>query len=197
MFYLMYSGNRANLSKEIRLLVCPKPVTALVLSLGSSELRERVLHSIADPNIALLLVILGLVGIYAEFCAPGLCAPGIVGAILVLLGVTALSRFPLHWQGVVLMVLGPVCCLLEARHATRGILTAAGALTLALGAVTLIDAGIGWPAALALAIPFALISSFLFSIAFRARRNKLNPADRIPATLFKDAVFTNTQAGKS
>ena len=153
---------------------------------------------IADPNIALLLVVAGILGIYAEFCAPGLPAPGVVGAagaILVLLGVTALARFPIHWQGAALMALGPVCCVLEARYATRGILTAAGAFAPALGAVMLIDRGIGdrgigWLAALALALPFALISSFLFSIAFRARRNKriIQPgAGRIPATLLQEA----------
>jgi membrane-bound serine protease (ClpP class) len=142
------------------------------------SLRERVLLAIADPNIALLLLVLGALGIYLEFSSPGLVAPGVAGAILALLGLTALSMFPIDWLGAALMILGLAFFILEAKFATHGVLTTGGAVALVLGAVMLIDTNvpelrIHWSTAIGLAIPFALITSFLLSIVVRARRNKV------------------------
>ena len=142
------------------------------------SLRERLLNAIADPNIALLILVVGVLGIYLEFSSPGLVAPGVGGAILVLLGLTALAMFPLDWLGAALMILGFAFFILEAKFATHGVLTTGGAIALALGAVMLVDTNIPelrvrWTTAIGLAIPFALITSFLFSIAVRARRNKV------------------------
>jgi membrane-bound serine protease (ClpP class) len=132
---------------------------------------EHLLSAIADPNIALLLVVLGAFGIYAEFCLPGLLAPGVIGAIFLFLGLTALSRFPITRTGAALMILGLVFCVLEARWPARGILTALGAATLIDTAHS--DLHVRWSTAIALSIPFALITSFLLSVAIRARRNKV------------------------
>ena len=148
------------------------------IEIYTPSLRERVLLAIADPNIALLLLVLGALGIYLEFNSPGLVAPGVAGAILVLLGLTALSMLPIDWLGAALMILGLTFFILEAKFATHGVLTTGGAIALALGAVMLVDTNvpelrIRWTTAIGLAIPFALITSFLFSIAVRARRNKV------------------------
>src|SRR5205823_541081 len=132
----------------------------------------------ADPNIALLLLVVGALSIYVEFSSPGLVAPGVIGAILVLLGLTALSMFPIAWLGAALIVLAFSFFVLEAKFATHGILTAGGALAMVLGALMLVDTDVPelrvrLGTALGLAIPFALITSFLVSIAVRARRNKV------------------------
>jgi membrane-bound serine protease (ClpP class) len=142
------------------------------------SLRERVLSSIADPNIALLLMILGALGIYAEFSSPGLIAPGAIGSMLALLGLTSLALFPIDWLGSALILLGLAFFALEAKLGTHGILTAGGAIAMLLGSVMLIDTNvpelrIRWGTALAVTLPFALITSFLLSIALRARRNKV------------------------
>ncbi len=142
------------------------------------SLRERVLTAISDPNIALLLVVLGALGIYLEFSSPGLIAPGVAGAILVLLGLTALSMLPIDWLGAGLMILALVFFVLDAKFATHGVLTAGGAIALMLGAVMLVDTNVPelrvhWSTAIGLALPFALITTWLCSIAVRARRNKV------------------------
>ena len=142
------------------------------------SLRQRILSAISDPNIALLLMVLGALGIYVEFSSPGLVLPGVLGAILVLLGLAALAMFPIGWLGASLLVLGLAFFILEAKFATHGILTAGGAIALLLGAMLLIDTNdpalrIRFSMALAVTIPFALITSFLLSIAVRARRNKV------------------------
>jgi membrane-bound serine protease (ClpP class) len=142
------------------------------------SMRLRVLAAIADPNIALLLLVLGVLGIYVEFSAPGLVAPGVIGAILALLGLTALSVFPIDWLGAGLITLALLFFVLEAKFATHGILTVGGAAAMLMGALMLIDTSvpelrIHLGTALALTVPFALITSFLLSIAVRARRNKI------------------------
>ena len=150
--------------------------TAISLYLPSAS--ERLVLAISDPNIALMLVVLGMLGIYVEFSSPGLVAPGVIGAILALLGLTALSMLPINWLGAALTLAGLTFFVLEAKFATHGVLTAGGALALALGAVMLVDTDVPelrvrWSTALGLAIPFALITSFLLSIAVRARRNRI------------------------
>ena len=139
--------------------------------------RQRTLSAIADPNIALILLVLGALGIYAEFSTPGAVAPGVIGAVLALLGLTALSMFPIRWLGAALILLAFVFFALEAKFTTHGVLTTGGAAAMLLGALMLVDSP--WPAtrihlsyALGVTLPFALITAFLLSIAVRARRNK-------------------------
>ena len=142
------------------------------------SLRERILSAIADPNIALVLLALGALGIYAELSAPGAVAPGVIGAIFILLGLTALSMFPIRWLGAALVLLAFVFFAMEAKFTTHGVLTLGGAAAMLLGALMLVDSP--WPAtrihlgyALGVTVPFALITAFLLSIAVRARRNKV------------------------
>lgn len=142
------------------------------------SMRQRILSAIADPNIALLLLVFGALGIYAEFSVPGAVFPGMIGAILVLLGLAALAMFPIAWLGAALIILGLAFFVMEAKFMTHGVLTAGGAVAMLLGALMLIDTNdpalkIHLSTALSVTIPFALITSFLLSIAVRARRNKV------------------------
>lgn len=141
-------------------------------------LRQKILSAIADPNIALLLLVLGALGVYAEFSIPGAIFPGALGAILLLLGFASLAMFPIGWLGATLSILGLTFFVLEAKFATHGVLTAGGAIALLLGAMLLINTNdpalrVRFSMALAVTLPFAVITSFLLSIAVRARRNKV------------------------
>jgi membrane-bound serine protease (ClpP class) len=132
--------------------------------------------ALANPDIALALLFLGIVGIYAEFCVPGLIAPGVIGSVLALLALAGLSMFPIDWRGVTLISLAFVFFMLEARYVTHGALTVGGAIAMLLGSMILIaDAKhrIHFATAAAITAPFAPLSSFLFSLAVRARRNKV------------------------
>jgi membrane-bound serine protease (ClpP class) len=151
---------------------------SMVVESFEPTLRQRILSAIADPNIALLLLVLGALGIYAEFSSPGMVLPGVLGAISLLLGLAAMAMFPIAWLGAALMILGLAFFVLEAKFATHGVLTLGGAVALLLGALMLIDTTepalrIRFSMALAVTLPFALITSFLLSIAVRARRNKV------------------------
>lgn len=141
-------------------------------------IRQRIVSSIADPNIALVLLVIGALGIYVEFSHPGLIAPGVIGAIMVLLGLSAISILPINWLGVALLLLAFSLFALEVKLASHGILGVGGAVAMVLGAVMLINSPqpemrIHWSTAISLALPFSAITVFLLSLALRARRNKV------------------------
>ncbi|HLM98914.1 MAG TPA: nodulation protein NfeD [Bryobacteraceae bacterium] len=142
------------------------------------NLRQRVLSAISDPNIALILLVLGALGIYVEFSTPGVIFPGVAGAIMVLLGLSALSMLPINWLGAALLILSFAFFVLEAKFAAHGVLAAGGSVAMILGAVILINSPlpemrIHLSTAIALALPFAAITVFLLSLVMRARAGKV------------------------
>jgi len=142
------------------------------------NLRQEILSAISDPNMALVLLVIGALLVYVEFGHPGLVAPGVFGAMLLLLGLSALSVLPINWLGAALLILSLVMFVLEAKFATHGILTAGGALCMILGAMLLVDSPlpelrIRLATAVSVALPFAVITAFLLSLAVRARANKV------------------------
>jgi membrane-bound serine protease (ClpP class) len=141
-------------------------------------MRQRIVSSIADPNIALVLLVVGALCIYLELNSPGLIVPGVVGVILVLLGLSAISVLPINWMGAALLLSAFGMFVLEAKFGTHGILATGGAVAMVLGAVMLVDSPVPemrvhWGTAIALALPFSAITVFLLSLALRARRNKV------------------------
>jgi len=141
-------------------------------------LRQRIIAAIADPNIALVLLVIGALGIYVEFSSPGVIAPGVFGGILVLLGLSAISVLPINWLGAALLVLAFTLFVLEVKFTSHGVLGAGGALAMVLGSVMLVESPvpelrIHWSTALAVTLPFSAITVFLLTIAVRARRNKV------------------------
>jgi membrane-bound serine protease (ClpP class) len=139
--------------------------------------REALISSIADPNIAFILLVIGALGIYVEFSSPGLIAPGVAGAIALLLGLSALSVLPINWVGVALLVLAVTLFVLEAKFASHGILGAGGAVAMMLGALLLVEGPpeirIRLGTAIAVTLPFAAITIFLVALVMRARSNKV------------------------
>jgi len=142
------------------------------------SIRQEILTAISDPNLALIILIVGALLIYVEFSNPGMVAPGVFGAMLVLLGLSALSVLPISWLGAGLLLLAMIMFVLEAKFATHGVLTAGGAVAMILGSVLLIDSPypefrIHPSIAIAVTLPFALITAFLVTLAVKARANKV------------------------
>ena len=139
-------------------------------------IRERLMTALSDPNLAFLILILGAICIYVEFSSPGLIAPGVFGAILVMLGLSAMSVLPINWMAAGLIVVGLASFVLEAKFASHGVLGAGGTIALVLGALFLVEGPpemrIRLSTALGVALPFGLITFFLVVLVVRARANK-------------------------
>ena len=140
--------------------------------------RQSILLALIDPNLAFILFVLGLVGVYVEFSNPGLIVPGVGGAILMILGAMALTVLPINWAAAALVVLGLVFFILEATTTTNGILAAGGVIAMVLGAVMLIDTdmpelSINWGTAIGVTLPLAAITVFLLQLAVRSFRVKV------------------------
>ncbi|MBZ5607083.1 MAG: nodulation protein NfeD [Acidobacteriia bacterium] len=151
--------------------------SAIVVTEVRTTLRERLMASIADPNIGFILLVLGALGIYVEFSSPGLIFPGVAGGILVLLGLSSLSILPINWVGVALLALAVSLFVLEAKFTSHGVLGIGGTVSMVLGALLLVNGPpvvrIHLLTALGASIPFALITMFLVAIVIRARHNKV------------------------
>jgi membrane-bound serine protease (ClpP class) len=141
-------------------------------------LREEILDRLTDPNLAVLVLVVGALLIYVEFNTPGTIIPGTLGTILVLLALFALNLLPVRYTSAMLLVAAFVLLILEAKFATHGVLAAAGIASLVFGALTLVDGPIPelrvhLATALSLGIAFGLITVFLLRLALRARRSKV------------------------
>ncbi len=104
------------------------------------NLRQKLLNAIADPNIAYLLMMAGLLGLYMEFSHPGTIFPGVAGAICLILALTAFQVLPINYAGLGLIILGIALLVAEAFAPSFGVLGIGGILSLALGSFFLFDA---------------------------------------------------------
>ncbi len=139
--------------------------------------RERLLSLLADPNLALLLLVAGALLVYLEFNTPGTIVPGALGTVLVLLGVFSLNLLPIRHTAILLLIAAAVLIILEVKFTSHGALALAGITCLVFGTLTLVDAPIPEMAvhpwlAVSLALAFGGISVVLLRLAIRAKRNK-------------------------
>ncbi len=110
------------------------------LTLEGAELRPiemspltRLLHVIASPDVAVLLILAGLLGLYIEFNQPGLFVPGIVGAICLILAMIALQLLPFSWLGLLILLLGLGFLVAEIFVTSYGVLFSLGILCILVG----------------------------------------------------------------
>jgi membrane-bound serine protease (ClpP class) len=101
--------------------------------------QERLLAVLANPNVAYILMLVGIYGIIFELANPGTIGSGVIGAISLLLGLFALNLLPIDYAGVGLILLGVVLMVGEALTPSVGILGIGGVIAFILGSVLLID----------------------------------------------------------
>ena len=101
--------------------------------------RQRILAALSNPNVAYLLMMLGILGIFFEISQPGVILPGVIGAIAILLAFFALSTLPVNYVGVLLILLAVVLFILEVKVVSYGMLSIGGIISMAFGSLMLID----------------------------------------------------------
>ncbi|RRA49912.1 nodulation protein NfeD [Acidipila sp. EB88] len=142
------------------------------------SIRERILGKLTDPNLALLLLVGGVLLVYLEFNVPGTIIPGAVGTLMVMTALFALNLLPLSYTAVMLLVAALVLLLLEIKVPSHGILAMTGVACLVVGMLTLVqgpvpELRVRVATALGVGTGFGLITTMLVRIALRARRNKV------------------------
>jgi membrane-bound serine protease (ClpP class) len=103
------------------------------------NLKQKVLNTIADPNIAYLLMMAGILGLYMEFSHPGTIFPGVAGAICLLLALASFQLLPINYTGLALMIFGIALLVGEAFFPSFGVLGVGGIISLAFGSLLLFD----------------------------------------------------------
>jgi membrane-bound serine protease (ClpP class) len=101
--------------------------------------KQKLINALADPNIAYLLMMAGLLGLYMEFAHPGVIFPGVAGAICLIIALTAFQVLPINYAGLGLVVLGIALLVGEAFAPSFGVLGVGGIISLALGSFFLFD----------------------------------------------------------
>ncbi len=104
------------------------------------SLRQRFLRQITNPNVAYILMMLGIYGLFFELSRPGAILPGVVGGIAIILAVVSFQALPINTAGVLLILLGMILLLLEIKITSHGILAIGGVVALFLGSMMLFKA---------------------------------------------------------
>jgi membrane-bound serine protease (ClpP class) len=140
---------------------------------------DKLLSVIAHPNIAYLLLLLGMLGIYFELSHPGAILPGVLGGISLLLALFALSVLPVNYAGILLILLAVVFFIAEVKVTSYGLLAVAGLVSFILGSLMLIDSP--FPAlrvSLSVILPSAVVAAavIIFLLARVLRSHRARPS---------------------
>jgi membrane-bound serine protease (ClpP class) len=140
--------------------------------------RSKLLAVITDPSIALILMMIGIYGIIFEFSNPGFVAPGVIGAICLMLALFALQLLPINYAGLGLIVLGIAFIVAEAFLPSFGSLGIGGAIALVIGSVILFEPHEGgYSVSLPFVVTLGLVSAAtvfgIVALAAQARKRKV------------------------
>ncbi|MFH2042109.1 MAG: nodulation protein NfeD [Acidobacteriota bacterium] len=125
--------------------------------------RQKFLLTISNPNLAYLLLMIGLLGLYFEFSNPGAILPGVLGGIALLLAVFSFQILPINYVGLILILLAIGLFLLEIKIQSYGVLSVGGIIAMLIGSIMLIDAPIPeLKPSLKLIIPMVMGLSLIF-----------------------------------
>jgi membrane-bound serine protease (ClpP class) len=165
--------------------VVRKGGTVLTLHTRPAELvrvpmgfRHRVLAALADPNIAYILMMIGVYGIYFELASPGAVFPGVVGGISLLLGFYALETLSANYAGFLLILLAVVLFFLELKIPSHGALSIGGIVSMVLGSLMLFRRSadpflrVSWTVLITMVVLSAVFFTAVISLAVRSQIRK-------------------------
>ena len=136
--------------------------------------RDRFLHVITDPNVAYVLMSLGMLGLFFELANPGVVLPGVIGGISLILAFFALQSLPINYAGLLLILFGVVLLIAEVKVVSHGVLAIGGIVAMALGSLMLFDTPdvgglrVSWWVVGATVGATAVLVLFVLSVGIRA-----------------------------
>jgi membrane-bound serine protease (ClpP class) len=149
-----------------------KDATVKEVSMG---MRLKILNALSDPNIAYILMLLGIYGLIFELSNPGAIFPGVVGAICLILAFYAFQTLPINYAGLLLLLLGLILFIAEIKVPSYGLLTIGGIISMILGSLMLMKTDapffrISWAVIIPSVATTALFFVFVVGMALRAQR---------------------------
>jgi membrane-bound serine protease (ClpP class) len=141
--------------------------------------RQKFLITISNPNLAYILLMLGLLGLYFEFSNPGAILPGVLGGIFLLLAIFSFQILPINYVGLLLIMLAIALFILEIKVQSYGILSVGGIIAMVIGSIMLINAPIpelrpSLKFIIPVAVGLSLIFIFLIVITVKAHLKKVH-----------------------
>ncbi|MGD2270885.1 MAG: nodulation protein NfeD [Desulfobacterales bacterium] len=170
-----------DLIKQINgLTVADKGVLKLAESkkkILEESMRTKILKTISDPNIAYILLMIGLAGLYFELSHPGAIFPGVIGGISLILAFFALQTLPVNYAGILLILLAIVLFIMEMKITSYGLLSVAGIVSLLLGSLMLFQGSspefsLSWRVFIPTIVLISGFFVFVAGLVFRAQRAK-------------------------
>lgn len=157
---------------EVRLAVRGEPVVPVPMTF-----RQRFLLTISNPNLAYLLLMLGLLGLYFEFANPGAILPGVAGGISLLLAVFAFQILPINYVGLLLILLSIVFFIAEVKVHSYGFLTLGGIAAMLIGSLMLVKSPLpelrpSLAVILPVTVGLGLVLAFLVALVVRAQARR-------------------------
>ena len=140
--------------------------------------RQRFLATLSNPNLAYILMMIGMVGLYFELAHPGAIFPGVIGGISLILAFFAFRTLPVNYAGVLLILLGVFLFIAEIKIASYGLLTIGGLISLAIGSIMLFDSPAPFlRASFTVIIPTVLATAafFIFVVAAALKAQLARP----------------------
>jgi membrane-bound serine protease (ClpP class) len=146
----------------------------LTVQIYEMDWRTRMLNVLTNPNIAYILLLIGIYGLLLEFFNPGSVAPGTIGGICLILGLYSMQLLPINYAGVALILLGVALMVAEAFQPSFGVLGIGGTVAFVIGSVILLDTeapgfGIDISVIVVFTVMSVLVFIFIIGMAIRSR----------------------------
>jgi len=153
--------------------------------------RDRFLALITDPNIAYILLMLGMLGLFFELANPGVILPGIIGGISLILAFFAFQSLPINWAGFLLILFGIVLLIAEVKVASHGALTIGGIIAVLLGSMMLVSTPelplrVSW--SVIVPVEVATVGIFVFAVGAGVRAQLRRPATGAEGLMREEGV---------
>jgi membrane-bound serine protease (ClpP class) len=140
--------------------------------------RQSFLLTISNPNLAYILLMIGLLGLYFEFAHPGAILPGVVGGISLLLAIFSFQILPINYVGLLLIILAVALFILEVKVHSYGMLSLGGVVSMVIGSMMLIDSPVpelrpSLRVIIPVAVGISLVCIFLVTLVVRAQARRV------------------------
>ncbi len=178
------ASDRAELLRKLEGRGITRDGKTIVLKLAGARIQkhdmrtgERILDTISNPNVAYVLMMLGILGLFFELSNPGVILPGVIGGISLILAFFAFQTLPVNYAGVLLIILALILFIAEIKIVSHGMLTVGGVISMILGSLLLFESPepylrVSWSVILVTVFAVTAFALFAVTKAIKAHRQK-------------------------